>query len=267
MIDAAGGTGSLAVTAPPECAWDASTNVGWIFALSPASGQGIATVSFSVAANEDAAREGTIAVNGQQTRVSQRALCRYNLSPATQTISPSGGIANITIAALSECAWTATSEAAWISPRSSATGSGNGTVAFYVALNDGAQRTGSIAVAHYRVSITQESGGRPAPPPPPPAPPSPPSNPCTYALQPTGDYVNANEGSGSVTVSASGATCTWTAVSNDSWLLVSSGATGTGNGSVVYRVRENTGGIRTGRLTIAGLTFTVIQGAPPQPAR
>jgi hypothetical protein len=32
-------------------------------------------------------------------------------------------------------------------------------------------------------------------------------------------------------------------------------------------VRENTGGIRTGRLTIAGLTFTVIQGAPPQPAR
>src|SRR5262245_61075042 len=123
MIDAAGGTGSLAVTTQPECTWDASTNVGWIFALSPASGQGIATVSFSVAANEDAAaRDGTIVVNGQQTRVSQRAPCRYNLSPATQTISPSGGIANITIAALAECAWTATSEAAWISPRSSATG-------------------------------------------------------------------------------------------------------------------------------------------------
>jgi hypothetical protein len=265
-IDAAGGAGSVAVTTQPECGWDASSNVAWIFAVSPASGQGAARVSFRVEANEDtAAREGMILINGQQTLVSQRAPCRYHIGPATQTMAPSGGIASITISTEAECAWTAASDASWISPRSSATGSGNGTVAFNVTLNDGARRTGSISVVSQLLSVIQESsGGRPAPPPPPPPPPS---NPCEYGLDPSGDYVHANEGAGGVRVFASPPTCTWTAVSSASWLLISSGATGTGNGAVQFHVQENFGPRRTATLTIAGLTFTVIQEAPPQQIR
>jgi hypothetical protein len=73
--------------------------------------------------------------------------------------------------------------------------------------------------------------------------------------------VPANEGSGSVSVTASRPTCTWTATSNDRWLLVSSGGSGTGNGSVSYRFQANTGAQRGATLTIAGLTFSVIQSA------
>jgi hypothetical protein len=61
-------------------------------------------------------------------------------------------------------------------------------------------------------------------------------------------------------VTATPTTCTWTATSNAAWLTVAPG-TRTGNGSVEYRVGLNLGPPRTGTLTIAGRTFTVIQGS------
>jgi len=56
------------------------------------------------------------------------------------------------------------------------------------------------------------------------------------------------------------AACTWTAASNASWLTITAGASGTGNGTVRFDVAQNnTGSDRVGTLTIAGLTFTVDQ--------
>ena len=55
--------------------------------------------------------------------------------------------------------------------------------------------------------------------------------------------------------------CAWSAGSNASWILISPGASGTGDGSVQYVVSPNTGGARTGTLTIAGHTFTLAQAA------
>ena len=58
--------------------------------------------------------------------------------------------------------------------------------------------------------------------------------------------------------------CAWTAVSNTTnptWLTITSGASGSGNGSVTFTVAANTGAQRMGTLTIAGQTFTVTQGA------
>jgi hypothetical protein len=57
-----------------------------------------------------------------------------------------------------------------------------------------------------------------------------------------------------------GAGCSWTAVSEASWITVTGGATGAGNGTVTYSAAPMTGnGARNGRLTIAGLTFTLKQ--------
>jgi hypothetical protein len=265
MMDSGGGTGSLAITTERECAWDASASVSWISSLSPASGQGTANVSFQVASNDDASsREGMIVVNGEQARVSQRAPCRYEVGPSSHSVAPGGGTGNLTITATdSVCAWAAAADVGWISLMSAA-GSGSGTVAFAVSLNDGAQRTGSITVANQRSVVTQASGSRPSPPPPsPPSPSPPPPNPCTYSLSPTTQKVSANDGAGSVGVLATPSSCSWTAASNDSWLTVSSGASGTGNGTVTYRYLLNLGGVRTATLTIAGRTFTVIQAALP----
>lgn len=89
------------------------------------------------------------------------------------------------------------------------------------------------------------------------------SAPCTFTLTPTSADVPATASSGSVTVtSASG--CAWTAVSNSGFITVTSGATGTGNGTVTYDVAANTtAASRTGTIAIAGQTFTIAQAAPP----
>lgn len=43
------------------------------------------------------------------------------------------------------------------------------------------------------------------------------------------------------------------------WITISSGATGSGNGTLVYNDQSNLGSARTGTLTIAGQTFTINQ--------
>jgi hypothetical protein len=48
-------------------------------------------------------------------------------------------------------------------------------------------------------------------------------------------------------------------VSNTSWLTVTGGASGSGNGQVSYALAANTGVSRTGTLTIAGQSFQVVQ--------
>jgi hypothetical protein len=54
--------------------------------------------------------------------------------------------------------------------------------------------------------------------------------------------------------------CSWSATSNATWISVTSGASGTGNGTVVFQVQPNiTGQTRTGSLSIAGQTFIVNQ--------
>jgi hypothetical protein len=82
---------------------------------------------------------------------------------------------------------------------------------------------------------------------------------CTFSISPTGASVAAAGGSGTVTVTAT-AGCSWTAASNASFVTVTSGASGTGNGTVGYSVAANTATTsRTGTLTVAGQTFTVTQ--------
>jgi hypothetical protein len=49
-------------------------------------------------------------------------------------------------------------------------------------------------------------------------------------------------------------------VSNDSWITVTSGASGTGNGTVTFSYTANTGNRdREGTLTVAGRNATVEQ--------
>lgn len=84
---------------------------------------------------------------------------------------------------------------------------------------------------------------------------------CSFTLQPptaAAFFSNATTGVVNVTTSAG---CGWTAVSNNtSFLTVTGGASGVGNGTVTFALTQNnTGSQRTGTLTVAGQTFTVFQ--------
>jgi hypothetical protein len=81
---------------------------------------------------------------------------------------------------------------------------------------------------------------------------------CSYSISPTSASYGASGGNGSVSVSTT-AGCQWTASSNNSWIHVTGGSSGNGPGTVSYSVDANSGGARTGTVTIAGRTFTVNQ--------
>jgi glucose/arabinose dehydrogenase len=84
---------------------------------------------------------------------------------------------------------------------------------------------------------------------------------CSFSILPTSKSFAADGGTGAVEVTT-GVSCAWNAVSNDTWIVINSGASGTGVGAVNYTVDPNTTtSPRTGTMTIAGQTFTVVQGA------
>ena len=145
----------LAVRTNPECTWTATSGAPWI-SLSPASGQGSASVELRVTPNDGSAqREGNINVNDEQIRVSQRAPCRFEIAPATHTMTTAGGSGRVTVSTLSDCAWAATTDVGWISLIAPLSGSGNGTVSFTVAANSGQARTGNVVIAGQRSTVTQ----------------------------------------------------------------------------------------------------------------
>ncbi len=81
---------------------------------------------------------------------------------------------------------------------------------------------------------------------------------CASSVLPAVANVSALGGEGIVTVTAAGS-CTWRAVSDVPWITVLSGATGSGNGTVTYRVAAHRGRARTGTLTVSGRAVTVNQ--------
>lgn len=75
------------------------------------------------------------------------------------------------------------------------------------------------------------------------------------------DGVAATGAPGMVTVLPSSSSCSWTAVSNHSWIAITSASGGSGAGAVGYSVAANGGPARTGTVTIGGKTFTITQQA------
>ncbi len=81
-----------------------------------------------------------------------------------------------------------------------------------------------------------------------------------FTLSSWSSSIAAAAATGTVGVSATTYSATWTAVSNASWITVTSGASGNGNGTVGYSVQANsTKQARNGTIAIAGQTFTVNQ--------
>lgn len=86
--------------------------------------------------------------------------------------------------------------------------------------------------------------------------------PCTYAVTPVNQVVEAGAQSMQVNVTTQ-AGCMWTAGSQASWVTVTGGTPGTGSGPVAYTIAANPGpNPRRGLLTVAGKPFIVSQRTP-----
>ena len=153
-----GGTGVVGVQTPGGCGWSAQSNDDWITIAKISRDNGGGSVTYSVAPS-DRNRVGTLTVAGQTVTVSQDInACRYTLSPTSQSIGSGGGPGNFSVTTTSDCAWTATSNAGWVTI-SGGSGPGNGTVDYWVIENkSGLSRTATIKLADKSFTIVQSSG-------------------------------------------------------------------------------------------------------------
>jgi len=86
--------------------------------------------------------------------------CSFALTPASVGATSAGMTGIVTVTAATGCPWTATSNAAWITVATGASGSGNGTVSYSVAVNaTGAARTGTLTVGGRTFTVTQAAPG------------------------------------------------------------------------------------------------------------
>jgi len=238
----AGNGTAVAVSAAAGCAWTATTAASWITITGGASGTGNGSVTFSVTANTGSARIGTISIGNQTLTVNQAGSCSTSIAPPSQSApATAGAIASVTVTAPAGCNWTASSSQSWLTITSGASGSGNGTVALSVTANTGPLRSATVTISGQTHTVSQASG-------------------CTYALTPTSQSLNQNGQTAPDITVTTAAGCTWTVVSNDSWITVQDAGSGVGTDTVVYKVSKNNGNSpRVGTLTIAGRTFTVTQ--------
>jgi hypothetical protein len=163
-------------------------------------------------------------------------------------MTSSGGTATVGVTAATGCAWSVSTSAAWLTPAIGAGGTGSGSVAYTAASNTTTTpRTGTLTVAGQAVTVTQNG-----------------ANSCNITLNQTTRTINAKKASGTITVTAAGTACSWTAKSSATWLTVT--FTQVSQGAVGYSATANTTGApRTGTITVGGVLFTLTQSATTSP--
>lgn len=171
-------------------------------------------------------------------------VCTLTASASAADFGPEGGTGSVTVGAPAGCSWTATAGASWIT-LTGASGSGPGTVTYTLSANMGTDaRSAPLTVAGQTLTVRQQ-GRTPIS--------------CTYTLSQEQQDFGPDSGSGSFTVSTANE-CAWSAASDSSWVSITAGAQGTGNGTIEYRVSANTlipG--RDARITVADRSFKVRQ--------
>jgi len=161
--------------------------------------------------------------------------CSYSAAPVSYFFYAAGGTADFSVTAPSGCAWTPVSSAPWIAVPSGM-GPGVAALSIGVAANTGAARTGTVTAGSASISISQAAGG------------------CTYSLSTNSLTFPQAGGSQSVDVTAE-AGCQWTVAQLPRWLTATSGASGTGNGTVTLRAAPN--------LFPGGRTIPSVNGGIP----
>ena len=96
-------------------------------------------------------------LGGTVSRIVSSATCQFSISPTRLTFAQGGGTGTVAVKAGTGCAWTAESNAPWITVTAGTPGTGNGTVTFSVAPYSGKpkNRNGTITIAGQTFSVRQ----------------------------------------------------------------------------------------------------------------
>ncbi len=191
--------------------------------------------------------DGSISIphsKGDGTITVAMGACSYTLTPDHDVAGPTAGTGKISVTTGDGCVWTALSNNGdWLSVTWPPNGSGNGTANYSYTANAGAARTGTITIAGKTFTLTQSGSS------------------CTYMVEPDMLVYGYSSGNGSVNVTTQPG-CSWSAVALVNWITITSGDSGTGNGSVGFSFSENMDvSTRKGEIIVEGQTATVMQSS------
>ena len=149
-----GGSSRVTLTAPDGCAWAARSSAEWL-SVAPTDGAGNAVLVLSAQPNRGVPRQTTVSVGGQTIEVSQGLGCYFTVSPTSVTVPMGGGGGVLLVGGGAPgCAWTAQSDAPWISVTPAA-GTGDGRINYETLANTGSPRQGVLRVAGQIVTVSQ----------------------------------------------------------------------------------------------------------------
>lgn len=243
-----GGTGNVAVTSPAECTWNASASGSWIAITAGSTGSGSGNVAYSVAANPTIdSRTGTVTIGGQTHTVAQQGraptVCSYELSPGSTEVGNGESRGTFAVSAPSECAWTARSNASWLTVTAGSQGTGNGEVSYTAGRNtDVLDRSAGITVADKTFTVRQSGD----------------VSVCQYSVAPVDFSPCMPAGSVTATVTTQPG-CPWTVAASEPWLTMPSGSSGTGSAAVTIAFPENYDAPRNGIAMVRWPTPTAGQ--------
>jgi hypothetical protein len=253
-------TGAFAVSAPAACTWAATSSASWLVITSGNQGSGSSSVTYAVAQNVDiAGRSAAITVADRMFTVRQAgdiAGCQYSVAPVDLRPCMPGGSLTAVMTTQASCPWTVEPNASWLNIPSGSSGTGSGVITVTFSDNYDAPREGVVMVrwptptAGQNIHVSQAG--------------------CLYAVSRSAFSFASTGGAGTFDViqqsepnTCGGPTqdrCVWTALSDVSWITITSGMPRSGDNPVSFTVAPNdSAASRVGRLTVRDKVVVVTQ--------
>jgi hypothetical protein len=88
---------------------------------------------------------------------------------------------------------------------------------------------------------------------------------CVLTTSPLSQAFERSGGAAAFNVTTSMNDCSWTATTPADWITITSGSSGTGNGTVSFTVAANSGADRSANISVGAQTFKVTQTGFPFP--
>lgn len=253
-VGAGAQSSNVTITAAPStCGWTSTSNASWI-SVAGGTGSGNGTVTLNILANPNSnQRTGTVSVGTQIVTVIQAGGAAgpcpsLILAPTSFSFNAGANAGTIGVNAPNNtCTWNVvSSNQNWLVP-SVTSGSGDGSVSFNVVANPTtSNRTATLTIGPSSVQVSQTGANASACP--------------SLALGPNAFSFDRNANAATINVNAPNGTCTWSAATSASWITVTSGSSGAGDGDLVFGVSPNNGSqTRQGSIIINGINVPINQ--------
>ncbi len=244
-----GGQINFNLTAAPGCRFEITGVPAWLTltgsTLLQMPDSGNLVVSLTAGPNASGATRYAAFVIGNNVAHSNQVSSPVCLAAPTVTLNPTtlpytGGNGTISVKANDSCPWSVSGLPVWATPTANLSGSGNTTISYTAAANNGTGRAGAakLDALGYSVGFTLNQDAIPL------CPTAPVLSPASISADYTGT-------SGTISVTAP-ATCPWTVGSLPTWMTLTTSMSGTGNGSFGFTIAATSGGGRSTSTSITG---------------